>query len=355
MSTRRELLESVADTISDYREGEVARRTPELIEKWLNQFPDAVQDPFLGEINHLLSKTYLSRETVTEFLQGLLTNEKFCGSDPRSFWSDANLLRLPQRGNSQRELLSMFDTLLESELGLKPEQCGNGKSVFVYLDDGVFGGGTLRDDIFTWLETDAPEEFELRIVVAVLHSGGSWFAIKSKGGIEDKARELGKKISVTPWRIYTVESRLYSKDNSDVLWPTAVPSGELAKKYVKYLAEEDPKRPPALRSPGTVGPGGFYSSDSSRILLEQELLTAGLKIRDIAENLPETARPLGATLLKTFGLGATFVTFRNCPNNCPLAFWVDDPWFPLFPRSSNSEAFMRRLMAVSRNRKSLGG
>ena len=342
MSTRRELLESVADTISDYREGEVARRTPELIEKWLAQFPDAVQDPFLDEINHLLSKTYLSRETVTEFLQWILTNEKFCGSDPRSFWSDANLLRLPQKGNSQRELLSMFDTLLESELGLKPEQRGSGKHVFVYLDDGVFGGGTLRNDILKWLETDAPQECELRIVVAVLHSNGSSFAIKH---IEDKARELGKKISVTTQRIHTVESRRSLKDNSDVLWPTEVPSGELTEKYRQYLEEEDPKRPFYRRSPGSVGPGGFYSSDSSRILLEQQLLTAGIKIRDIAKHLLETARPLGSTLLKTFGMGATFVTFRNCPNNCPLAFWVDYPWFPLFPRSSNSEAPNRRAMA----------
>lgn len=36
------------------------------------------------------------------------------------------------------------------------------------------------------------------------------------------------------------------------------------------------------------------------------------------------------------------VTFRNCPNNCPLAFWVGDPWYPLFPRLNN----VKKISAV---------
>jgi hypothetical protein len=40
-------------------------------------------------------------------------------------------------------------------------------------------------------------------------------------------------------------------------------------------------------------------------------------------------------VLQTVGFGALIVTFRNCANNCPLGFWVDDPWYPLFPRKTN--------------------
>jgi hypothetical protein len=127
-----------------------------------------------------------------------------------------------------------------------------------------------------------------------------------------------------------------------------VPEGPLAEAYVRYLTEEEPKYKIELRTPGSVGKKKFFSSDETRILLEQEFLSAGLRIRDVAPLLPETARPLGATLLKTFGFGATVVTFRNCPNNCPLAFWASDPWYPLFPRSTNSDAFVRRMLEVIR-------
>ena len=51
--------------------------------------------------------------------------------------------------------------------------------------------------------------------------------------------------------------------------------------------------------------------------------------------LKESARPLGFSLLKTLGFGATVVTHRNCPNNCPLALWAGDPWYPLFRRKTN--------------------
>ena len=81
------------------------------------------------------------------------------------------------------------------------------------------------------------------------------------------------------------------------------------------------------------------------------LMMAGLEVRRQCPLLPETIRPLGATLLKTFGFGSTIVTFRNCANNCPPALWAGDPWIPLFPRSTNSDAFMKQLLASFRRGK----
>jgi hypothetical protein len=49
--------------------------------------------------------------------------------------------------------------------------------------------------------------------------------------------------------------------------------------------------------------------------------------------------------LETLGFGSLIVTFRNCPNNAPLAFWVDSPWYPLFPRTTNSNAWMQAALA----------
>lgn len=51
--------------------------------------------------------------------------------------------------------------------------------------------------------------------------------------------------------------------------------------------------------------------------------------------LNEYQRPLGNMVLETLGFGSMLVTFRNCPNNSPLALWAGDPWYPLFPRKVN--------------------
>lgn len=341
MSKRKHLLESIANTIADYREGDVSRRTPQHVERWISQFPPEAQDEILGEVDQVLLKTYISRDDMTSFLHGLTTHSEFCHGDPKAFWKRANLLDIQQGGNSQREMLAMFGELLEQDLGIELADCGSNDGPFVYLDDGLFGGGRILQDLSTWIAKKAPAECDLHIVVAALHMLGQYY-VNNK--ISELKTETKKKIKLSWWRIYEVENRRYFKNESDVLWPTKVPSDPLAKAYVQYMTEEEPKYNLELRSPGSVGKNQFFSSEKARILLEQQFLITGLQIREMCTNLPETARPLGSTLLKTFGFGSTIVTFRNCPNNCPLALWAGDPWHPLFPRSTNSDAFMKRLI-----------
>lgn len=67
----------------------------------------------------------------------------------------------------------------------------------------------------------------------------------------------------------------------------------------------------------------------------KSLLDDGVKIRGMCPHLNKYQRPLGNMILETLGFGSTIVTFRNCPNNAPLAFWAGDPWYPLFPRKTN--------------------
>ena len=50
MNERSKLLDSIADTIKDYREGEIAPPTPEHVDKWVHQFDNAVQVPLLHEL-----------------------------------------------------------------------------------------------------------------------------------------------------------------------------------------------------------------------------------------------------------------------------------------------------------------
>jgi hypothetical protein len=100
---------------------------------------------------------------------------------------------------------------------------------------------------------------------------------------------------------------------------------------------------PVLRKAGNVGPAGIFSSEAGRYLLEEQFLIAGVKIRNMCPNLPLAARPLGHMNLVTLGFGSLIVTYRNCPNNAPLALWARDPWYPLFSRTTNKQQAAKQL------------
>lgn len=341
-ASRKELLQSIAQLIADYREGEVSRPTPGDVERWIRQFPENVQDGVLAELFHVLKQTYFSRKSFDSFLRSLAKNKKFAGDDPRTFWRHAHLLDIQQGGTSQREMLALFREIIRDEYNAE----GNGKGPFVYIDDAIFSGTRVKCDLADWIRQRAPAEAEVRVVVAALHTGGKYYATKELNKV---ITETGKKVKLDWWRWITPENRKAYRNSSDVLWPTVLPDDPNVAAYAKYL--EDHNYPAVLRQPGSVGGNKFFSTDEQRILLEQQLLIAGAHLRRVCTNMHEVLRPLGFMGLMTLGFGSVIVTFRNCPNTCPLPFWAGDPWFPLFPRSTNTDAFIRRMIESIRRRK----
>jgi len=336
VSERDDLLASIASTTHDYRSGEVAAPSPAHVDRWIGQFDTAVQLPMLREMDHVLQSTYFSLERVTSFLRALIQTEKLVGTDPCAFWRGVHFLDIQGGGNSQTEMLALFNELLKEKCGLGVAQCGaGGASVFVYLDDAIFTGNRVRRDLEAWIKDEAPNAAALHIVSIALHSGGQYYA----GGYIDKtAAAAGKKIDVTWWRAIELEDRRTYSDTADVLRPTGIPDDAAVRAYVKSM-----KYPPMLRRPGSVSAHAMFASEEGRSVLEQEFLKAGARIRQTCPNLGATQRPLGHITLDTLGFGSLIVTFRNCPNNAPLAVWVGDPWYPLFPRTTNSQTAIRAL------------
>lgn len=84
-------------------------------------------------------------------------------------------------------------------------------------------------------------------------------------------------------------------------------------------------------------------SPQARDTVERAFLAAGLRIIHSARQPSGALRPLGFGEGRGLGFGALFFTYRNCPNNCPLALWWGEPhlaadhplgrWYPLFKRS----------------------
>lgn len=333
MTKRTDLLASIAATTADYRKGEIpARTTPDHVELWVNQFDAAVQVPILREMDHVLKQTYFSKRTINKFLKGLIKNDRLVGNNPNTFWRAANFLDIQQGGRSQHDLLSLFDENLKAELNIDINQCGGGNT-FLYIDDAVFTGGRVKSDLTTWVTNDAPQAATVYVLVIAIHEGFYY----NRNKIDSAVRETGKAIDIKWCGSKTFENQKPKLNSSDILWPVEIPDDAITRAHVRNMGHK-----PVLRVAGQTGKLNIFSSDEGRQLLEQEFLKAGTRIQKICPNLPEVERPLGHSSLETLGFGSTFVTYRNCPNNAPLAFWVGDPWHPLFPRKTNAQSRLER-------------
>jgi hypothetical protein len=224
-------------------------------------------------------------------------------------------------------MLAIFGSLLQETFGLSIADCGANGTTYIYLDDVIFTGNRVFHDLSSWIQGAAPAKATIHVITIAFHRGGQYYARKK---IESAAKDAGKQIDISWWRCVEIEDTKANSNTSDVLRPTHLPDDEPVAAYAAEL-----KYPVAFRRAGSIGENKFFSSEEGREVLEQELLKAGAQIREMCPYLNKYQRPLGNMVLETLGFGSTFVTFRNCPNNAPLAFWAGDPWYPLFPRKTN--------------------
>jgi len=339
--TRKALVESIAHTIRDYREGEIASRTPEIVDAWIGQFDRGLQIPVLEAIDYVLKQTYISQGNFREFLTGLAVTDKLCpGKNPSDFWRDSHILNIQGGGSSQNEIREMFDEILQEKYGFSVEESGVANGEYIYLDDCIGTGSRVRADICNWLGKIEDERIVMHIITPIMYAGSWWIDEK----IYEHARKFGKTITLHKWRLekFILENRLRYKNRADVLWPTSIPGDFDVIIYEDYLRLKGHEV--VLRNSGDCGASGIYKDDEQKILLEQILLIRGCVISNSQERLPEKVRPLGYHNLDCLGFGSMFVTYRNCPNNCPLAFWVEQDDYPaLFPRKTNSQSQVKRM------------
>lgn len=329
-TTRDKLLQSIATTIADYRHDQIAAPTPAHVDRWVRQFDADAQVPILQEMAHVLGKTYFSKPSVQGFLETMATHKKVVGDDPKAYWAGIRFLRIQGGGNSQKAMLKLFAEILKTKFGLDMDACGTPAGPFFYLDDALFTGNRLLNDFRDWLADGAPKTSTVQAVMIACYTGGWQYALKNvqvAGGKNGKTIKLGAKACIH------LANGWEEMDTSDVLWPTALPDDADVAKYAEMLTAAG--FAPKLRTPGNVGKQAIFSSDAGRQVLEQQFLKYGARIRKMCPYFKEYMRPLGNCVMKTLGFGALLVTYRNCPNNCPLPLWAGDPWYPLFERRTN--------------------
>jgi len=336
MSEYDDLLKSIASIITDYRDGEIPKPTPDHVDHWIKQFDKAIRVPLLREINYVLKRTYFSKAEVSKFLKHLIKEKKLAGEKPCDFWRSAHLLDIQEQGHSQAEISDLFNKGLQKECGLSLEECGSAGGAFIYLDDVLFTGGRIGADLEAWITNKAPPKFTLNILVIATHVLGEWQCTER---LKKAAAAARKELDLHCWAAVRFENRKTYRNTSEVLWPTEIPKDSALQAYIA----KEKKFPFEPRQPEGKLEHPIFSSEKGRQLLERELLLAGIRIRSFSQNPSAALRPLG---FSPFGLGfgSMIVTFRNCPNNCPLAFWWGDPkaapdhpfakWYPLFPRKT---------------------
>lgn len=336
MTERQQLLEAIATTIADYRAGDLATPTPEHVERWVKQFDTDAQLSMLRELNHVMEKTYFSRKSVKKFMKALVNSEKLAGKAPCDYWRKANFLDIQKNGHSQKEMLLLFGEVLQKSCGFSIAECGSKSGDFIFLDDAIFSGTSIRNDLVRWVGKDAPSQACVQVISIAIYTGSEWtFRVP----IPKAVAEAKKKISIHRWRAIELENQKQNKNASEVLWPIGLP----AVAGVQAYAASEERFPFQPRQAGGKLVNQIFFSEEGRQILESELLIAGVKIRSFSQDPKPILRPLGFSQFG-LGFGSTIVTYRNCPNNAPLAFWWGDPkaakthpfskWYPLFPRKT---------------------
>jgi hypothetical protein len=263
----------------------------------------------------------------------LVTNEKLAGNDPKAYWARANFLTIQKAGQSQKEMVSLFAGALQQKSGLDLSKCGAAGGDYVYLDDVLFTGGRVATDLQAWITGMAPANAVVHVILMALHTSGHYYITSNR--LKKAIAESRKEIKICFWRLIELKNQKNQKDESDVLWPAVVPADAAVRAYV----DAEKKYPLAMRNAG--GALGVFSSEAGRQLLEGEFLIAGVKIRSLTQSPKDFIRPLGCGNFGV-GFGSLLATYRNCPNNCPLALWWGDPdaiagalhWYPLLPRKT---------------------
>lgn len=280
-----------------------------------------------------------TKSWVKSFFSDLITNQQLAGENPCTFWGTSHMLDIQQNGHSQSEIRALFGDALMERCGLKLDCCGHPDGAFIYLDDVLFSGGRIGDDLECWITGEAPAKATVHVIVIAAHRFGEW---KCTSRVRAAAKNAGKIIDFHFWAALRIENRNRYRNKSEVLWPTAIPDDADLK---AYMAEEQ-KYPFVARQSGEIPEHAFFSSEQGRQLLERELLLAGMRIRSFSQNPNRALRPLG---FSPFGLGfgSMIATYRNCPNNTPLALWWGDPkadadhpfskWYPLLPRKTYAQ------------------
>jgi len=325
----------LAELFSDYRIEESLNPTPDIIRRWIVQFSEVNRETILSEMLYIFKTTYITKVQIDSFLDDLVTNSQLTGNNFKYFWKNISLLNIQKDGNSQNVMVQKLSETIKKQLNIDIAINDYSKKHYIYVDDFIFSGKKLQTDLVTFLNR-SPSNIKLdAIYIGTFTSGEYWV---TKKWLQDNN---SKNIQFKVWKLLELENMNNCQNSSDVLFPTHEIS--IFDNVSKYLTEQGQYslRDTNQKSSHYCKGNNIFSSEKNRKILEKEFTLAGLKINASISDTKKRLfwRPLGLTSFRGLGFGAMTTTYRNCPNNTPLALWWGDwdrnsIWTPLFIRKT---------------------
>lgn len=337
----------IADTISMYRWHDRNNGVLQIdideahVQRWISQF-DSNQDIILSETANLLDTYYFSKDNIEEILASLYSSPKIWGENIPISISNSWFLDCQTKGNSQHKLYKKSRKIIFNQFGIDIDEKNSNPNTFVYIDDCMFSGSTVLKDLNRLLD-DVPRGSKVIALFIVVHSFAEWWV---KQNLSEKLKQ--KNVELEIWRCKTVQNSGGRNHTYECLWPKAYSSPNV-NAYLETIQWEHELTPEkkVRQFREDCYSGGPYTSEVNRVVLEQALMEAGLRIRSFSQNPQPYMRPMGYDNRISFGFGAFFATYMNMSNNCPLAFWWGDcnapswhpfsKWYPLLPRKANEQ------------------
>lgn len=349
-----DLAVAISTIIRGYREDELSGSLDAThVQRWVKQFDQEDRHTILQETFQILLKQYYSREKIKDIIKNFLSD---IGENIGSF--DAVVFASTQeRGSSQRVLYSMVKEILGEQMHLQSLNFTNPEKKYIYIDDGVYTGGRLLEDI-SRLILRLPPNCTLWVYHIYVYSD-AYFRVKSK------LKKLARKKNIS--LVFEESVTYYNERNAcaktiDFVWPDAeIQSDEMVSQYERELQVTGRATGLYYDHSQYGNEKGMFSSFQAEKVVSSAFLKAGLKICERLNRL--TFRPLGFTDSTTFGFGSFTVTAFNISNTAPLVLWwgslednVYGPigcWYPLLPRRNNRQLYQyveereRRLSVAS--------
>jgi hypothetical protein len=169
-----EFAEKIEQILCDYRVEDKLNPKKENILKWVSQFREENQKVILEETLNILNKRYLTADDVNIFLKGLISNKKLVGSDVKNYWENVSLLNIQKNGKSQSILNEKFQKLIFDKLEIELPIDDLKKKYFIHLDDFLFTGNRLRNDLRDWIPK-APSGKRLDIIYFGYYKSGQYY------------------------------------------------------------------------------------------------------------------------------------------------------------------------------------
>lgn len=344
VSNREDYISRIAGVIKNYRKHELAYAlNEEHVQHWVSQFERKEQEIVLQETYNLLEKCYFKKKQVKEFLLEVIQSSELWGDgDIGEEIQHTQFLKIQNKGSSQAKLLKLLKPIVEERYGFALS-CNENKNTtrYIYLDDCLFSGNTLRRDIERWIP-DAKDGTLLDIIFLSAYSSGEYYIAKKVLNNICTAKGINYRI----WSLKRFNNFPNDRYKYDCLWPKQI-EDENVTSFIRVLEEYAEKNTWPIRTfRETEYDSELFTDNRSREIFEQAMLKAGSYIYFCCQNPNASMKPLGYDFFNSLGFGAFFATFNNISNNSPLAFWWGDPfadighpfrkWYPLLPRRGNT-------------------